>query len=52
MRPPGTHFAVTKLTLAYDGSAFAGWARQPNLRTVQEVLEGAIAQYREELKSP
>jgi len=39
MRPPGTHFAVTKLTLAYDGSAFAGWARQPNLRTVQEALD-------------
>jgi tRNA pseudouridine38-40 synthase len=43
MHPSGTHF-VTKLTLAYDGSAFAGWARQPNLRTVQEVLEGAIEQ--------
>ncbi len=35
---------VTKLTLAYDGTAFAGWARQPNLRTVQEELERAIEQ--------
>jgi len=35
---------VTKLTLAYDGTAFAGWARQPELRTVQEEVERAIAQ--------
>ena len=35
---------VTKLTLAYDGGAFAGWARQPGLRTVQEELERAIEQ--------
>ena len=34
---------VTKLTLAYDGGGFAGWARQPGLRTVQEEVEGAIA---------
>ena len=33
---------VTKLTLAYDGAAFAGWARQPGLPTVQEELERAI----------
>ncbi len=33
---------ITKLTLAYDGAAFAGWARQPGLRTVQEELERAI----------
>jgi tRNA pseudouridine38-40 synthase len=33
---------VTKLTLAYDGTAFAGWARQPGLRTIQEELEHAI----------
>ena len=33
---------VTKLTLAYDGTAFSGWARQPGLRTVQEELERAI----------
>jgi tRNA pseudouridine38-40 synthase len=33
---------VTKLTLEYDGSEFAGWARQPQLRTVQEELEQAL----------
>jgi len=35
--------AVTKLTLAYDGTDFSGWARQPGLRTVQEELERAVA---------
>jgi len=33
---------VTKLTIEYDGSAFAGWARQPDKRTVQEELERAL----------
>jgi tRNA pseudouridine38-40 synthase len=33
---------VTKLTLEYDGGRFAGWARQPGLRTVQEELERAL----------
>jgi tRNA pseudouridine38-40 synthase len=33
---------VTKLTLEYDGSGFAGWAAQPGLRTVQEELERAL----------
>ncbi len=33
---------VTKLTLEYDGSGFAGWVRQPELRTVQEELENAL----------
>ncbi|HEY7965797.1 MAG TPA: tRNA pseudouridine(38-40) synthase TruA [Solirubrobacteraceae bacterium] len=33
---------VTKLTIAYDGTAFAGWARQPGQRSVQEELERAI----------
>jgi tRNA pseudouridine38-40 synthase len=33
---------VTKLTLEYDGSHFAGWVRQPGLRTVQEELESAL----------
>jgi tRNA pseudouridine38-40 synthase len=33
---------VTKLTLEYDGTGFAGWARQPGLRTVQEELEQAL----------
>lgn len=32
-----------RLDLAYDGSRFAGWARQPDQRTVQGVLEDALA---------
>ena len=32
-----------RLDLGYDGTDFAGWARQPGLRTVQEVLEAALA---------
>lgn len=31
-----------RLDLAYDGSAFHGWARQPGLRSIQEDLEAAI----------
>src|SRR4051794_29104281 len=33
---------VTKLTIEYDGGGFAGWARQPGRRTVQEELERAL----------
>lgn len=33
----------TKLTLEYDGTAFAGWARQPGRRTVQAELERALS---------
>jgi tRNA pseudouridine38-40 synthase len=32
-----------RLDVGYDGSGFAGWARQPGRRTVQETLEGALA---------
>lgn len=32
-----------RLDLAYDGAAFHGWATQPELRTVQGVIETAIA---------
>jgi tRNA pseudouridine38-40 synthase len=35
--------AASRLLLEYDGTNFAGWARQPGLRTVQETVEGALA---------
>jgi tRNA pseudouridine38-40 synthase len=35
--------AFLKLTVEYDGAEFVGWQVQPNGRSVQEVLERAIA---------
>lgn len=32
-----------RLDLAYDGTEFSGWARQPELRTVQGAVEDALA---------
>jgi tRNA pseudouridine38-40 synthase len=34
--------AVVRLTIAYDGAPFAGWAAQPGLRTVQGEVEAAL----------
>jgi tRNA pseudouridine38-40 synthase len=40
LQPKRRHF---KLTIAYDGSNYAGWQLQPNGRTIQEIVEGALA---------
>lgn len=40
---PQSGFLRLRLDLAYDGTHFSGWAKQPQLRTLQEVIEGAIS---------
>jgi len=39
----GGGFLRIRLDLSYDGGPFSGWALQPGLRTVQGVLEEALA---------
>src|SRR6187200_565867 len=34
--------AAYRLTIAYNGTPFAGWAAQPGLRTIQSELEEAL----------
>ncbi|MCF8534839.1 MAG: tRNA pseudouridine(38-40) synthase TruA [Candidatus Nanopelagicaceae bacterium] len=40
---PESGFLRLKIKLAYDGTAFSGWAKQPDRRTVQEVFERAFS---------
>jgi tRNA pseudouridine38-40 synthase len=42
MSPRAVDRRVVRLTLAYDGTGFRGWARQRDQRTVQGVLEEAL----------
>ena len=44
LRTPNSRLPMRsiKLTLAYDGTAYAGWQVQPGQNTVQDVLETAI----------
>src|SRR5947209_2183119 len=37
--------AVFRLLLAYDGTDFRGWARQPRVRTVEGVLSDALERF-------
>lgn len=43
--PDGTEAGAVRvrLDLSYEGTGFAGWARQPGLRTVQGALEDGLA---------
>jgi tRNA pseudouridine38-40 synthase len=39
---------TARLLLEYDGTGFAGWARQPGLRSVQDAVEDALARVHRE----
>lgn len=41
-RPEMTALTRLRLDIGYDGAEFAGWARQPDQRTVQGVIEEAL----------
>jgi tRNA pseudouridine38-40 synthase len=41
--PADQELCRVRIDLGYDGAAFSGWARQPGRRTVQEVVEDALA---------
>jgi tRNA pseudouridine38-40 synthase len=41
--PGGGGLVRVRLDIGYDGTDFSGWARQPDRRTVQGVLEDALA---------
>ena len=40
---PESGFLRLRLDLAYDGTNFSGWGKQPDRRSVQEEVEKAIA---------
>ena len=41
--PPSGDGTAWRLDLAYEGTAYRGWARQPGQRTVEGLLEEALA---------
>jgi tRNA pseudouridine38-40 synthase len=41
---PESGFRRLRIDIAYDGTAFFGWAAQPDRRTIQDHIEAAIAQ--------
>jgi tRNA pseudouridine38-40 synthase len=41
---PESGFRRLRIDIAYDGTAFFGWATQPDRRTIQDLVEQAIAQ--------
>jgi tRNA pseudouridine38-40 synthase len=41
---PESGFRRLRIDIAYDGTAFFGWATQPDRRTIQDLVEDAIAQ--------
>jgi len=41
---PESGFRRLRIDIAYDGTAFFGWATQPDRRTIQDHVEQAIAQ--------
>ena len=40
---PESGFRRLRIELSYDGTNFAGWAKQPDQRTLQEELESALS---------
>jgi tRNA pseudouridine38-40 synthase len=40
---PESGFRRLRIDIAYDGTAFFGWAAQPDKRTIQDLVEDAIA---------
>ena len=40
---PEGGFRRLRFDIAYDGTAFSGWATQPGMRTMQDMVEEAIA---------
>jgi tRNA pseudouridine38-40 synthase len=41
---PESGFRRLRIDIAYDGTSFFGWATQPDKRTIQDLVEDAIAQ--------